>query len=113
MDWRWYCMCPEPRHMLHVVGLVPGWQQEPSHAGHTTAVSTVMSFSTPNTASLREMRTLISASWPCRVRDCGPRWPPAPAPWKNVSKMSEKPNPEPGKPPPKPVSVPFSLPVAS
>jgi hypothetical protein len=115
IDWTWRWTCPEPWQTSQVSGRVPSWQQEPSQVGQTTAVSTVIFFSVPKTASLRETRTLISASWPWRVRDAGPRRPePAPpAPWKNVSKMSAKPKPVPGKPPPKPVSVPFSLPVAS
>ena len=97
--------------MSQVRGLVPGRQQLPSQVGQTTAVSTSIFLFTPKTASLRSIRTLISASWPRRVREAGP--PPAPAPPKKLSKMSWKAKPEPEKPPPKPLSLPFSLPVVS
>ena len=36
--WRW--TCPAPWQMSQVTGEVPGWQQDPVHVSHRTAVST-------------------------------------------------------------------------
>lgn len=62
--WTW----PLPPQMSQRSGCVPGRQQLPSHVGQTTAVSTSSFLLTPNTASLRSMRTLISASAPAHAR---------------------------------------------
>ena len=42
---------PCPRHVVHVTGLEPGSPPAPWHLGHTTAVSILIDFVHPKTAS--------------------------------------------------------------
>ena len=67
--WTW----PLPPQMSQRSGWLPSRQQDPSQVGQVTAVSTSSFLLTPKTASRRSIRTLISASWPRRTRDAGPR----------------------------------------
>ena len=87
------------------IGWVPGAAPSPWQVVQSTAVSTLSSRVTPNAASASSISSRISASWPRRTRDRGPRpaaGTAAPPP-KNASMMSvnEKPAPWP-KPPPAP-----------
>ena len=57
--------------MSHVTGDVPGWQHEPVHVSHRTAVSTSSSRCVPKTTSLSSSVTRTSASWPRSRRERG------------------------------------------
>ncbi len=93
--------------MSQVWAEVPGAAPSPLQVVQTTAVSTWMSLVVPNAASSRSMSIRIIASWPRRVRERGPRWPPA-APPKKASMMSLKPKPAPAPKPPGPAPPPLA-----
>jgi hypothetical protein len=80
---------PEPRHMVHVVGSVPGSAPRPLHRSHFSRLSTTISFCVPNTASSKVSSSisLWSLPRPVRLLGWGPPRPKGEAPPKKASKM--------------------------
>lgn len=81
--------CPWPPQVLHDVGVVPGLAPEPLHVVHDSNLVTSMSFSMPNTASLKSRSRSYRSSSPCIGLFRVWRDPLPPIPPKNVSNRSK------------------------